>query len=291
MEKGTQPSTPAPALSSVEPDLAVSSRANEPIIARRLTIIGALVSGLYLVCWSFYAYLNWYTVLKLAPNELGDFLAGCIGPLATLWLVLGFLQQGQELRQNGAALLLQAKELKAAADQQRELVTVTRQQLHAEIEKTTYERREQTAERKRLKRTRLPIFQLEPLSMQKHPNQYGGRYTLKNTGDFCANLKFEVIGQGVGVGSSTKKQLHRDESTDFAFWADFGYPNRVVALNIRFQDSEGFTGVQRIEVSLWDIARNRVPSIDMNSLLIESTDPVWLATSATKEPPSDALAA
>lgn len=48
-------------------------------------------------------------------NELGDFLAGVFAPLAFLWLVLGFIQQGTELRQNSVALKLQVKELAQTA--------------------------------------------------------------------------------------------------------------------------------------------------------------------------------
>tara|TARA_X000001388_G_scaffold64764_3_gene51026 strand:- start:1720 stop:2364 length:645 start_codon:yes stop_codon:yes gene_type:complete len=68
----------------------------------------------------------------LALNELGDFLAGVFGPLALMWLILGFFQQGIELRQNREALQLQVAELNASVAQQRELVEVSREQLLAE---------------------------------------------------------------------------------------------------------------------------------------------------------------
>lgn len=48
---------------------------------------------------------------KLQLNEKGDFLAGIFSPLAFLWLVFGYLQQGKELKQNTEALRLQAEEL------------------------------------------------------------------------------------------------------------------------------------------------------------------------------------
>lgn len=52
----------------------------------------------------------------LTLNELGDFLAGVFAPLAFLWLVLGFIQQGIELRQNSEALRLQVEELRQTAE-------------------------------------------------------------------------------------------------------------------------------------------------------------------------------
>lgn len=53
--------------------------------------------------------LGSYQTLKL--NEKGDFLAGVFSPLAFLWLVYGYLQQGQELKLNTQALKMQADEL------------------------------------------------------------------------------------------------------------------------------------------------------------------------------------
>lgn len=54
---------------------------------------------------------NLEDLFKLKLNELGDFLAGVFGPVAFLWLVLGYIQQGKELR-------LQARELKNSVEQQ-----------------------------------------------------------------------------------------------------------------------------------------------------------------------------
>ncbi|MEL4722695.1 hypothetical protein [Acinetobacter baumannii] len=58
----------------------------------------------------------------LTSNELGDFLAGVFAPLAFLFLYLGYRQQGEEMKQNTAALKLQAQELKHSVDEQRRLI-------------------------------------------------------------------------------------------------------------------------------------------------------------------------
>jgi hypothetical protein len=76
----------------------------------------------------------------LKPNEVGDFLAGVFGPIAILWLILGFFQQGIELRQNTQALRQQADELQNSVEQQRDLVEVTRSQVAAEREALELER-------------------------------------------------------------------------------------------------------------------------------------------------------
>ncbi len=41
----------------------------------------------------------------VAFNEIGDFLSGIFSPIAFLWLILGYIQQGQELKQSTAAIL------------------------------------------------------------------------------------------------------------------------------------------------------------------------------------------
>jgi len=73
----------------------------------------------------------------MKPNEFGDLLAGCFAPLAFFWLVLGFFQQGDELRNSVTALKLQGEELRNSVEQQRQLVEVTREQLgldHAKLQ-------------------------------------------------------------------------------------------------------------------------------------------------------------
>lgn len=84
--------------------------------------IGGIASILYVLGLAVIAVLRWDELLQLELNELGDFLAGAFGPLAILWLVLGYFQQGEELRQNTEALHMQAQELKSSVEQQKQLV-------------------------------------------------------------------------------------------------------------------------------------------------------------------------
>lgn len=57
-------------------------------------------------------------LIKLDLNEIGDLAAGVFGPMAFLWLILGYLQQGKELKASTEALKLQAKELNNSVKQQ-----------------------------------------------------------------------------------------------------------------------------------------------------------------------------
>lgn len=94
--------------------------------------IGGLASILYVLVMVVMAVLRWDELRQLDLNALGDFLAGAFGPLAILWLVLGYFQQGDELRQNTEALRLQAAELRSSVLQQEQLVLATREQIAAE---------------------------------------------------------------------------------------------------------------------------------------------------------------
>lgn len=72
------------------------------------------------------------TLMTMPLNEVGDFLAGAFGPVAFLWLVFGFLQQGDELRQGTEALKLQAFELKNSVAQQSIMAAAATQQIDAQ---------------------------------------------------------------------------------------------------------------------------------------------------------------
>jgi len=91
--------------------------------------IGSVITVIYLLGVVAVAVFGWSKFSEMAPNEWGDFLAGTFGPIAFLWLVLGYLQQGQELRQNGEALKMQAEELAKSVEQHKELVKASQDQV------------------------------------------------------------------------------------------------------------------------------------------------------------------
>lgn len=76
-----------------------------PQASRRLPTIGVLLTLVWLAGVALYVYLGYDKFSTLNPNEIADFAAGVFAPLAFFWLVLGFFQQGQELRNSGKALM------------------------------------------------------------------------------------------------------------------------------------------------------------------------------------------
>lgn len=85
--------------------------------------------------------INLEELKALGLNEKGDFLAGIFSPLAFLWLVFGYYQQGEELKQNTLALNIQAEELKNSVEQQRELVLATKEEIELNKGEIQHQRR------------------------------------------------------------------------------------------------------------------------------------------------------
>lgn len=118
-------------------------------------------------------------------NELGDFLAGAFSPVAFLWLVLGYMQQQKELKQNTQALMLQAEELKGSVEQASNMVELTRDQLDFEKIKHSMEVNKYVAEQR-------PCMELSlgGISTQKL-NEKVTNVVLKNTAKTASNIFLE----------------------------------------------------------------------------------------------------
>lgn len=106
----------------------------------RLGWFGVFVTGAYigLFWWLFGTQIS--QIKTLEPNELGDFFAGVFGPVALFWVMLGFFQQGAELKNSVETLKLQASELKNSVEQQRELVKASRDQIELDRETILHQR-------------------------------------------------------------------------------------------------------------------------------------------------------
>lgn len=110
-----------------------------------MLIAGLVVTFFWLIGFAVAIWINLNEAMILTLNEWGDFLAGSFAPLAFLWLVIGYFQQGRELRLSREALIMQAAELKNSVVQQEQLVLVTREEI--EVAKGEYLRKV-TAEKK-----------------------------------------------------------------------------------------------------------------------------------------------
>lgn len=99
---------------------------------KKLEVWGGIATAAYLAVMSWWVSAKWPSFLALELNELGDFLAGNFGPIAFLWLVLGFLQQGRELRLTSHALQLQVEELNRSVEQQTVMAKAATEQIKSQ---------------------------------------------------------------------------------------------------------------------------------------------------------------
>ncbi len=151
-----------------------------------LSIIGIVITVVYLI---FIWVLVDDQICKLSEmglNEIGDFFAGVFGPIAIFWLILGFFQQGKELKQNTEALELQSEELRNTVLQQKELVAVAKEQYKVDKDLIQIERS------KELNRVK-PIF-VALATGCSHGEKKFYSLTVKNTGETATDvfIKFDV---------------------------------------------------------------------------------------------------
>src|SRR3990167_9501744 len=107
---------------------------DKKVPGRWLYVAGGVLTVLYLVMLAIYCVDRWAEIRAMPPNNIGDFFAGAFSPMAFAWLVLGFVQQGIELRQNSAALILQAEELRSAATHAGAMVELQRKEFELRIQ-------------------------------------------------------------------------------------------------------------------------------------------------------------
>lgn len=162
-------------------------------MSKKLTWIGIAITAGYLIAAALLGWGEWDKFSQMKPNEVGDFLAGVVGPLALLWLILGYFQQGEELRQSSLALVQQAEELRRSVEQQQALVEVTRAQVDAHI-------RSFQAETDRWRSLEQPI--LVP-SLRKTDRDADGTYNFlvrcRNDGKGATEVSVEAKGRLVAV--------------------------------------------------------------------------------------------
>ena len=214
---------------------------------------------LYLIVLASYCVGRWTEIRALQPNNLGDFLAGAFSLMAFAWLVLGFIQQGIELRQNSAALILQAEELRSAATHAGAMVELQRKEFELRILELEEARQKadaaQVAAAKR--REEQEVRNMQPrfsfgLAHRDYQEQRIVKSDLTNRGPDCTNVKI-VMEPISGV-------LELKERTDFAeFSSNLCHPivfvsydtvPRTHPLTIQYTDIGGTERLQKFIVSV-----------------------------------------
>ena len=173
---------------------------------------------------------RWEEFRCLPLNELGDFLAGAFGPLALAWLVFGYFQQGDELRQGTEALKMQANELNASVQQQIQMV---------EAQKLALENHERSLE---------PILYLTYKGSDTDPDD-GMEYDLfavSNKGEYCDSLNLSYVRSTGEIFDIDLEPLHKDGEVRFSM--ELIYDDRT-EITIRYKRRSGRSGSQKFELT------------------------------------------
>lgn len=163
-------------------------------------------------------------LLKL--NEIGDLAAGVFGPVAFLWLILGYLQQGKELRISSEALRMQADEMKALVSQQVAIV---------EAQNLTLLNHEAS---------------LEPLLDLVYAGAGSGnlgkyfRLTLSNKGSYCEHIFRQLLVWGTEINAARMPAMAKDSSERFIIMDEFdgGVEHELRFYYKRISEYVGFQG-------------------------------------------------
>jgi hypothetical protein len=194
---------------------------------------GIVASGMYVLGFLIYVWVRSDSILALKPNEFAEFLAGVFGPLAFLWLVLGFLQQGDELRNSAEALRLQEEELHNLVEQQSQLVEVTKEQFIHERE------RAEAAEREAA-RLAQPTLVLRGGSSRSSDGRLLKQYFLENVGTTCTDLRIDFGGLRSDVRIAA---LANGESRPYELAFEMGV-FKSTQMKVHYRDARGQQGTE-----------------------------------------------
>ena len=223
-------------------------------MGRVLAVVGALLTLGYLVFAWWLVGDRVQNLQAMALNEVGDFLAGAFGPLAILWLVLGFFQQGLELRQNNEALRLQAEELKSSVEQQKEMVAVTREQVSAELEQLRVERERRAAALE-------PIFAFRDAG--GHQNNGVGEYafncSVTNAGSKITELSASIDSAVYRCTPVYLPSLLHGATFHFALYLASLDDHSEVSITFNYRNDEGAYGSQSFSMVPIPPEPNRAP--------------------------------
>ena len=208
-----------------EPETRVPVQGSREVKGRWLTWAGSFGTVVYLV--TLYCYGSSHSVASLAPADFGTFLGGAVSPLAFGWLVLGFFQQGVELRHSARALWLQSEELRHSVEQQKALVDVTREQFEHERD----ERRKSEEEAERLARPNIGI-QLNSSTTSGDTRTYS--FLLVNAGAVVTNVRIME-----GTMSHGEAATWEPGGLSVVFSFGPGEPLQSRTLTLSFNDARG----------------------------------------------------
>jgi hypothetical protein len=225
------------------PDIDPTDNRSSTAHSKALFKWGCVVSAAYVGALTVYAVFEKAAMLQMSPHEFATFLSGAFAPLAFLWLVLGFRQQGDELQNSARALWLQGEELRNSVEQQRRLVEVSREQLASEY-----------AERSRLdkeeERASQPLLMMPDIGWSSMGTVRNVRFIVVSAGPTCSDVR-------LWVGSSQLAAMHTlSEGQRIETEVTYSTPDNIEPIDVRvtYTDRRGNHRAQSFHVPTSDDA-------------------------------------
>lgn len=174
-------------------------------------------------------------------DQWGEFFAGAVAPVAFLWLILGYLQQGEEVRSNTKTLQLQQQALRQQVEETASLVRTSEQQAKAatdrlELERSKYERL-LAQEKSRVQ----PVFAF----VGGTGSGIAWRMKFKNSGGPAADLKVDLDPPG-GEVTITPDYVETGGLRVITATGATTYPRVLI---VSYVDRDGDSGVRRLVYS------------------------------------------
>ncbi|WP_030142143.1 hypothetical protein [Pseudomonas fluorescens] len=168
-------------------------------------------------------------------NNVGDFLAGAFGPIAFFWLILGFMQQGIELRLSADALKMQADELRASVEQQTALVAAQEHSLRNH------------------ERSLEPLLQLKYLGQEREDGAVFEKFSIINLGAYCESVAVELNDDRGEVEVSVELEpLHNNDAHDFVI-SEIEGRYCVRELVVKYKKISGSSSFQVFELTKYNM--------------------------------------
>lgn len=195
---------------------------------KRTTLIGLVISALWISAALLLVYLKRCAIETMTLNEWGDFFSGAVAPLAFFWLVLGYFQQGEELRLNTEALVAQQAELKRQVAETSTLAKNAERQALA-AEQLAFETK---AEADRL--ARKEKSEARPVFAANGGSGFGGKLHLNlvNHGARVTDLQV-MSSEATRIAIKPKDALDSGATAEVLIWWSGDYP---VSFEIHYRD-------------------------------------------------------
>lgn len=183
--------------------------------------IAVCVTAIYLCGFVAIVACRWEEFINLSLNSLGDFLAGSFGPLALAWLVFGYFQQGDELRQGTEALNLQAAELNASVQAQHQAL----------------ENHERSIE---------PILIIDYKNSVEVEGEDFDNFSIVNMGEYCDGLVLSFTSKTGELFELDLQPLHKGADSAFSLAESFA---RSTLVSVKYRRASGKPGQQDFHFS------------------------------------------